>query len=293
MLTLCLLVHTIIALKLPCSVADKAFRSKPRKISNQIVRMSSTKKPLLLPSDRIIIALDFSSLKDAEPLIRQLKDRVGLFKVGLTMMLSEGIKNIVAKIKDITGKDQNIFADLKFSEAIDIPWQMGGVSSLFCDSKGLAFVTTHIESKKSLKEFVDKFKNGTKVLGLTILTSKSESEIEQSRGVDILNAVATLSNTAKEAGCHGVVCSGQEAKVIRKLLGPDLIIVTPGIRPSWSKIKGDDQKRIVTPQEAILNGADYIVVGRPIYMDKDPVGAAMKISDEIAKALEQTKKLLY
>jgi len=258
-------------------------------MSNQVACMSDTRKSKLSSKDRIIFALDFQSLKEATPLIRDLKDHVGLFKVGLTLLLSEGIK-VINQIQDITGDQKaKTFLDLKLGNRNDIPNQMlGMLSVLISSSPGVEFITVHMmQGEKIVKEVVDKFKNETKVLGVTVLTSTSEEESKSLYGTDVLDSVIALSNTAKEAGCNGVVCSGREVKAIKKLFGHGFITVTPGIRPSWSRIPNDDQRRVTTPREAIENGADYIVVGRPISLDKDPVGAADRISEEIAQALEQ------
>jgi orotidine-5'-phosphate decarboxylase len=248
--------------------------------------MPRTKRHPVSSKDRIVFALDFLSFKESKPYIQKLKNRVGLFKVGLALLFSEGIK-IVDKIHDLTG-GQKVFLDIKFTKT-DIPQQMLGVLSvLAASSRGIKFITVHThQDEKNIQEVVEKFKNGTKVLGVTVLTSVSGEEAQSLLGADVLNRVVTLSGIARNAGCHGVVCSGYEAKAVRSLLGPDFIIVTPGIRPSWQSVKNDDQRRATTPTEAILNGADYLVVGRPIALHKDPAGAADKIADEIAEALEQ------
>ncbi len=249
--------------------------------------MLGTKNPQLSPKDRIIFALDFQSLNEATPYIKKLKGHVGLFKVGLTLLISEGLR-VIDLIQQMTG-GQKVFVDLKFSKATDIPQQMEGVSSvLISGSQGIEFITVHThEGEKVVKEIVNKFKNGTKVLGITVLTSLSENESQSLYNISVSDRVIALSTIAKKAGCDGVVCSGHEVKAIKERFGQNFIVVTPGIRPSWTKIPRDDQRRIVTPKEAIINGADYIVVGRPISWDKDPVGAADKITAEIAQALEK------
>ena len=128
--------------------------------------------------------------------------------------------------------------------------------------------------------------NGTKVLGITVLTSLTEEESKElGYPGSIEERVLTRAGIAKRAGCAGVVCSGHEAKAVKQKFGEDFIVVTPGIRPSWSNIINDDQRRIMTPKEAILNGSDYIVVGRPISIAKDPVEASDKIAQEIEEAL--------
>ena len=258
-------------------------------MSNQAVCMTGTKKPQLSPKDRIIFALDYQSLNEAIPQIKKLKDHVGLFKLGLTLLLSEGLAKVIDQIQQITG-GQKVFVDLKFSKATDIPQQMSGVSSVVVsESPAIEFVTVHTQDgEKFVKEVVEKLKRGTKVLGVTVLTSISEKEAKNLfDGSSVLDRVMELSKIANKAGCNGVVCSGHEVKSIKQAFGRDFIAVIPGIRPSWTKIPMDDQRRVMTPREVIVNGADYIVVGRPISLDKDPAGAADRISEEIAQALEQ------
>lgn len=246
--------------------------------------MSGAQEPQLSPKDRIIFALDFQSLKEATPYVQKLKGHVGLFKVGLTLLISEGLK-VIDQIQQMTG-GQKIFLDLKFSRATDIPQQMEGVSSLISGKPGIEFITVHTyEGEKVVREVVNKFKNVTKVLGITVLTSLSETESKSLYGTPLPDRVMNLATAAKKAGCDGVVCSGHEVKAIKEEFGQNFIVVTPGIRPSWTKIKQDDQRRVMTPGEAIRKGADYIVVGRPVSWDKDPVGAADKIAQEIAQAL--------
>jgi orotidine-5'-phosphate decarboxylase len=129
-----------------------------------------------------------------------------------------------------------------------------------------------------------------KILAVTVLTSLSAPDLEAlgyvseyARNPETL--VLRKAKLAKEAGCHGVICSGREAGAVREACGKDFLVVCPGIRPAWAAVSGDDQQRIVTPYEAIKNGADYIVVGRPLRDYPDgPVAAARKVVAEIAQA---------
>jgi orotidine-5'-phosphate decarboxylase len=128
----------------------------------------------------------------------------------------------------------------------------------------------------------------TKILAVTLLTSLNSRNLarlgyREDYVKDLSKLVLLRARIAKEAGCHGVVCSGHEVSLIKREL-PDLIALTPGIRPAWSVISKDDQKRIVTPADAIKGGADYIVVGRPIRDDKDPKDAARRVAEEIESA---------
>ncbi|MDY6970169.1 MAG: orotidine 5'-phosphate decarboxylase / HUMPS family protein, partial [Spirochaetota bacterium] len=129
----------------------------------------------------------------------------------------------------------------------------------------------------------------TKILAVTVLTSLNPQGLSrlgyaEEYANDIARLVLLRARMAREAGCHGIVCSGHEVAMIRKELGDDLIVVTPGIRPAWSVVGEDDQKRIVTPGTAVASGADYIVIGRPIRDAKDPVEAAKRVEEEVASA---------
>ena len=113
-----------------------------------------------------------------------------------------------------------------------------------------------------------------------------ESDLKELEiGLSLEEYVLKLAIRARGFGCDGVVCSGKEVAMIKRELGPEFLVVTPGIRPEWSVVAGEDQKRIVTPRQAFLNGADYIVVGRPIRTSPDPLEAAWKIREEIDAAL--------
>lgn len=244
-----------------------------------------TKNPPLLPKERIIFPLDVLSLDEAKQLIKLLKDHIGLFKVGLTLFVNEGFR-VIEMIEDIVGVsgESRIFFDLKF---LDTPETSGNVSSvLMSKSHGLKFVTVHTsEGERIVRAVVDKMQYGAKVLGITVLTSLSEEESKElGYSGPIEERVLARANIAKRAGCAGVVCSGHEAKSVKQKFGKDFIVVTPGIRPIWFKIPHDDQRRVMTPKEAVLNGADYIVIGRPISTAKDPVEAAHKIAQEIEEA---------
>jgi orotidine-5'-phosphate decarboxylase len=233
-------------------------------------------------NERIILPLDFESLAEVMPLIKALKDHVGLFKIGLTLFLKEGF-DVIRRIHEIAG-GQKIFFDMKFH---DTPWQVAGASAaLMSGSVGVRFVTVHtIEGETMPRAVVGAMRNGTKVLGITVLTSLSEKEAKQlGYATSVQDRVIALSTIAKNSGCAGVVCSGHEAKAVKKKTGSGFIVVTPGIRPSWANVDNDDQRRVMTPAEAVQNGADYVVVGRPIFKSKDPVGAAKKIAEEMEEA---------
>ena len=239
----------------------------------------------ILPHERIIFPLDFPTYKKAEHYIDLLKDHVGYFKVGLELFISEGPKVLQAINKKAPAK---LFLDLKFH---DIPKTVSGAQNA-ASSHGASFITVHCgEGKQLLKAVVENIKNRAKVLGVTVLTSLSKEDLKES-GIredlqDPLKLVLHRAKLAKRAGCSGVVCSGKEVRAVKEKFGQGFIVVAPGIRPSWVNIQNDDQTRITTPYDAIINGADYIVVGRPIKYAEDPIEATKKIAAEIEEALKK------
>jgi orotidine-5'-phosphate decarboxylase len=152
-------------------------------------------------------------------------------------------------------------------------------------------VTIHCDEGEELLRSVTADNPGeTKILAVTVLTSLDQKKLKElgydDKYAHNLSALVLLkARMAKSAGCQGVVCSGLEVAAIKKELGPEFLAVTPGIRPAWSVISRDDQKRIVTPYDAIKNGADYVVIGRPIRDAKDPSDAALRVAEEIDSAL--------
>lgn len=233
--------------------------------------------------DYIIFPLDVSTYDEAMKYVTLLKDSVGLFKVGLELFASQG-PGILIGIREITGA--GIFLDLKLH---DIPETMRR-AFLAASEFGPEFVSVHCDQGDGfLKEVAENNPGQTKLLAITLLTSLNSRNLERLGYVseyvnDLSKLVLLRAKIAKEAGCHGIVCSGHEVALIKKELG-DMIALTPGIRPKWSVVNKDDQQRIVTPASAVKNGAEYIVVGRPIRDAKDPKDAAMMVADEIERCL--------
>ncbi|MFQ5588382.1 MAG: orotidine-5'-phosphate decarboxylase [Nitrospiria bacterium] len=237
--------------------------------------------------ERLILPLDVPSFKAACPLITLLKNHVGLFKVGLTLFIKEGLQ-VIEQIEDLSG-GRSIFLDLKL---YDTPMQVGRAAAVLrAEVPKVRFLTVHTSGGlRVVKAVVEAMRGGTEVLGVTALTSQSPVERAGQAGAiadsaDSIDArVLALADIAKEAGAAGVVASGHEARHLKGRFGDALKIVTPGIRPDWSEVGQDDQRRTMTPKAAISNGADYLVIGRPIYDDPDPRGAAEKIAAEIESA---------
>jgi len=215
-----------------------------------------------------------------------LDEHVGLFKVGLELFVSVGPR-ILRGIRERSAA--GIFLDLKFH---DIPATVKN-AFLAASAHGVTFTTVHCdEGRGLLRSVVENNPSGTKILAVTVLTSLESKNLKElgylDRYVtDITELVMLRARMAKEAGCSGVVCSGLEVERVKVELGKDFIVVTPGIRPAWSVAGKDDQKRIITPHQAIQRGADYIVVGRPIRTAEKPIEATKRVLDEIEMAISE------
>jgi orotidine-5'-phosphate decarboxylase len=235
--------------------------------------------------DYIIFPLDVSSYDEAMKYVTLLKDSVGLFKVGLELFASQG-PAILIGIREIT--NAKVFLDLKLH---DIPETMRR-AFLAATRYSPEFVSVHCDQGDGFLNEVAKINPGnTKILAITLLTSLNSRNLAtlgfaDEYVKDLSRLVLLRARIAKDAGCHGVVCSGREVALIKEQLS-DMIALTPGIRPEWSVVGKDDQKRIVTPASAVKNGADYIVVGRPIRDAKDPRDAAKRVAEEIESALQK------
>ena len=230
-------------------------------------------------STQLIFPLDFADLSQALKYVNLLKDHVHVFKIGLELFVSAG-PDAIKGVLEAGGS--RIFLDMKFH---DIPETVRrALKAPYIQD--VEFITVHSsDGPEMLKAAVSSVPDKTRILAVTVLTSLGEAELKNilllRDDVALTDLVIHRAKMAKASGCAGIVCSGQEISVIREHLGREFIVVTPGVRPVWSLIPGDDQKRIVKPRDAARLGADYIVVGRPIRDSKDPVEAAVKIIEEM------------
>jgi len=223
--------------------------------------------------DRLIVALDVPSADDAKDMVRNLGDSVTFYKIGLELFVAG---NYIELTQWLIEKDKKVFVDLKF---FDVP-QTVNRAVVQLKKYGATFATVH-GNDEILKAAV-KDKNGCKILAVTVLTSLDKADLaDLGFQCDVEKLVLSRARRALEIGCDGVISSGLEAPALRKENGDGFIIVTPGIRPVDNK-ENDDQKRTVDVEEAFENGADYIVVGRPISAADDPVKAADDIQRRIA-----------
>lgn len=234
---------------------------------------------------KLIFALDVPDGATAQDLVEKLRDEVGLFKVGLELYLAQG----PAVMQDLVNAalPAGIFLDLKL---YDIPATVLGALSTIIHGVSLITLPSDL-GPTGLKKIVDAAGSAFNILAVTVLTSTTAQDL-RALGYDPRYApdptalVLLRAQMAQAAGCRGVVCSGREAAAVRQACGPDFLIVCPGIRPAWAAVPGDDQSRIVTPYEAVKNGADFIVVGRPIRQAPDPAAAARRVVAEIAAAMQ-------
>lgn len=225
--------------------------------------------------NKLIVALDFDNKHKALQAVDHLGSDVKLFKVGLELFSACG-PDILAGIKQ---KGCEVFLDLKFH---DIPNTVERAAKAVSGLGAFMFNVHALGGLEMMKRAKIAAGGKSKVIAVTILTSADENALKKCGiNANIDDQVTRLAALAKEAGLDGVVASPKEAARIRKELGKDFLIVTPGIRPASASL--DDQKRTATPGEAIAAGADYIVVGRPITAAPDPLKAAREIIKELGK----------
>lgn len=241
----------------------------------------------IAPGERLIFALDVPNSGRAMELVRDLRPSVKYFKVGLELFLTGGFE-VIDQIGQAGGK---VFLDLKM---LDIPATIrNALRVIATQHKNIAFATIHVLNK-GFGEFLENsnLPEHLKVLVVTVLTHMDDDDWADSGAArNVQDSVSLLTDRALRLGCHGVIASGQEARALRYKYGEDFLIVAPGIRPAGMQVENDDQKRTCSPREAILNGASYLVVGRPIRDAPDPLEAAHAIQAEIEAALEELSSL--
>ena len=226
------------------------------------------------PRERLIFALDVANPDDARQLISSLGDSVQIYKLGLEVFLSGHYFELMAELK---GRGKKIFADLKL---FDIPATVAGAVKQLARHE-VDFCTVH--GNDGMLKAAAQAKGNMKVLAVTALTSLDQGDLDDlGFKCDVKTLVLSRARRALAAGCDGVVSSGLEVPALRREVDHSLVTVCPGIRPVSND---DDQQRVVTPAQAIENGADYLVVGRPIRSAANPAIAAEFIQSEIARAL--------
>ncbi len=220
--------------------------------------------------DRLIFALDVDSIEKAKNLVVKLADSVNFYKIGMELLMTGGYFEL---LQWLIKKNKKVFVDLKF---FDVPETVGRTVHRLSEY-GANFCTIHGNQK--IMEKAAENKNNLKILAVTALTSLDEGDlVDLGFKCDVEDLVLSRAKRAFEAGCDGVISSGLEVPKLRKFVNNKLIAVTPGIRPVKND---DDQKRVVDVKTAFKNGADYIVVGRPIKNANNPYDAAINMQNII------------
>jgi orotidine-5'-phosphate decarboxylase len=234
-------------------------------------RFLSTKP--IPPRERLIFALDVAGADAARELVEKLGDSVWFYKIGLQLFMAGGYFELIDWLRS---RDKRVFVDLKF---FDVPETVGAAVRQL-RSRPIDFATVH--GSDAILQAAVREKGSVKILAVTVLTSLDRGDLtDLGFQCDVEALVAARARRALELGCDGVISSGLEAPKIRQDLGNRLLVVSPGIRPVENRPQ-DDQKRVVDVEQAFLNGADYIVVGRPIRQAPDPKLKAAECQRTIA-----------
>lgn len=219
------------------------------------------------------MALDFAAPAEALACVRELAADVAMFKIGLQLFTASG-PEIVRAVAESGAK---IFLDLKLH---DIPNTVAKAVAAAA-ALDVAMLTIHLSGgRRMIEAAVASAPPSLLLLGVTVLTSSDETTLSET-GIDcdVTRQTIRLARLGKDAGMRGLIASPHEVAALRRELGTEMTIITPGVRPGWAS--ADDQKRFTTPREAIANGADYLVIGRPITAADDPPAALRRILDEL------------
>jgi orotidine-5'-phosphate decarboxylase len=227
----------------------------------------------LAPRDRLIVALDTSDVGEARKLVELIGESVVFYKVGMELAYGGGLK----LVPDLAGAGKQVFLDLKLH---DIPNTVERATAQAA-KLGARFLTVHAYPQTMRAAVGGAKGSGMQVLAVTVLTSYDDPDLfDACYRFGVVETVRRRAEQAQDLGIDGLVASAAEAAMAREIVGSGLLLVTPGIRPAGGPL--GDQKRVATPAEAIRNGADYLVVGRPVTQALDPRGAAEAIIAEIA-----------
>ena len=231
--------------------------------------------PLLDSRDRLIVALDLPSVSAAESMVARLGDAVSFYKIGMELTYGGGL----GLARELAQAGKKIFLDLKLH---DIPNTVARATEQVADL-GATFLTIHAYPQTMRAARGALGGSTLQLLAVTVMTSYDDADLKEAGyAFGVKDLVARRARQAQEAGVHGLILSAEEAADMRALVGPDLLLVTPGIRMADGVV--GDQKRVMTPGRAIAAGANHLVVGRPVTQAPDPVAAAQAIVAEIAGA---------
>lgn len=226
--------------------------------------------------DRLIVGLDLPTISEAETVVRMLGSDVSFYKIGYQLAFTGGLEFA----RDLVRDGKQVFLDMKL---LDIDNTVAkGVENIV--KMGVTMLTLHAYPK-AMRAAVEAAKGSNLcLLGVTVLTSMDDADLrEAGYEYDPHTLVLTRAEQARAAGMGGIVCSAEESAAVRKIIGPEMALVTPGIRPKGAD--AGDQKRVVTPFDAIKAGSSHLVVARPIVKAEDPLSAARAILAEMSEAL--------
>lgn len=247
---------------------SRALRGDPMSVSSDL---QSTKA--IPRRERLIVALDVPRADQARALVTQLGEAAAFYKVGLELFVAGGCFELV---EWLVANDKRVFVDLKF---FDVPETVRGAMRAL---RGRGITATTVHGNQAMMAAAAAEKGEVKLLAVTLLTSLDRGDLDDlGFQCDVERLVLSRARRALEAGCDGVISSGLEAPLLKRELGERILVVAPGIRPVENR-QADDQKRTVDVAQAFANGADYVVVGRPIRQAADPRAAAERIQATIA-----------
>jgi len=225
------------------------------------------------PRDSIIVALDLPDVAQARALVTRIGDGARFYKIGYRLGFAGGL----TFARELVDQGCKVFLDFKLHDIGNTVSE--GVAAI--SALGVDLATVHAYPQTMKAAVAGRGEDALKLLAVTVLTSYDDADLaEAGYGTSVADLVARRAEQAREAGIDGIVCAPQEITTVRAALGPDRLIVTPGIRPAGAD--AGDQKRVMTPGEAVRAGADHLVIGRPITRAADPRAAAMAVAEDIA-----------
>lgn len=245
-------------------------------MTSQYAPPSQRARASIPPRDRLIVALDFPDVAAARAMVAQLGDAVTFYKVGMELVYGGGLPFV----GELAAQGKQVFVDLKLH---DIPNTVEKATAQIA-SLGGRFLTVHAYPQTMKAAARGRGDSALQILGVTVMTSCDDADLaEAGYAAGVRDTVARRAAQARQAGIDGLILSAEETDAMRVIVGDDMLLVTPGIRPAGAAL--GDQKRAVTPGEAIANGADYLVVGRPVTEAEDPRAVAATIVQDIEAAL--------
>ena len=228
------------------------------------------------PRDRMIVALDLPSVTEARAMVNVLGETASFYKIGMELTYSGGL----SLAQELMREGKKVFLDLKLH---DIPNTITRATAQVAEL-GATFLTVHAYPQTMRAAMAGLGGSKLRLLAVTVLTSYDDADLRDAGfALNVRDLVTQRSLQARACGIDGIVLSAEEAEALRPIVGPEVLLVTPGIRPSGSDV--GDQKRVMTPGRAISVGADYLVIGRPITQARDPKAAAEAMLAEIEQAV--------